>query len=123
MANETVVLDRAAFKSALQRMVNDQDFARELESKPAAALKSIGVDLPPEVATELDKRPLSQTIEQSFARQPGDPVAVIPIPIVIIGVHVGVTVAVATRVKTRDAELDQAITDAAEASSHLKLKE
>ena len=127
MATEAMVLDRAAFKAALERVVNDEDFGRRLESSPAATLRSIGLKLPDDVAAELDREPLSRTIEKAFGSGPEhhERVAVVPIPIIVVGVHVGVVVAVATRVKTKaEIDLDETIDNAVEmATPHLTTKD
>lgn len=96
---DNVVLDRTALKAAMRRVANDPNFAKQLEAKPATALKSIGLALPVAVATELDKRPLSQTIEQVFG-PPGTGTRSQAETYVEVGVSVGVHVVVEAAVHT-----------------------
>jgi hypothetical protein len=96
MAKAAVVLDRAAFKTALRRVVNDSEFGKQLEAKPGTALRSIGLTLPNHVASELDRQPLSKTIEKTFGPPEGGPRPEI-LPLVIVEVAVGVVVEVAVR--------------------------
>ena len=118
MANAEVALHRAAFKEALGRIVNDEEFGKRLEEKPGTALRSLGLEFPDNVATELDSRPLSQTIEQAFGPATEGPRPEI-LPIVVVFVAVEVAVRVATRVKPM-LSLDEAITNAAGSNIALK---
>jgi hypothetical protein len=117
MAKAPVVLNRAAFKMGLERVVDDQEFGRELEARPAATLRSIGVEIPDHIANELDRQPLSQTIAKAFGPpEAGARPEVLPIVAVVVGVHVAVVVVSKAR-SLEELSLDETIAAVTETTS------
>ena len=119
MAN-TTALNRSAFKTALRRVANDPNFGRELNEKPGTALRSIGLEFPDAVASQLDRQPLSRTIEQAFGPPHEGPRLEAEV-IVHVGVSVAVDVAIGVLAAAEVGErpgttLDEAIEKAAELS-------
>jgi hypothetical protein len=119
MPNAPVVLNRANFKAGLERVINDQQFGQQLEARPGTALRSIGVELPDDLARELDSRPLSKTIENSFGPSTARPrPEILPAVVVFVAVQVVVNTRVIPPKKPQvEQALDEAITKAADLAS------
>lgn len=69
MAQSEVVLNRAAFKEALTRVINDKQFAQGMEEHPGTALKSLGFQFSESQVKQIDSVPLSQTIQKTIGNR------------------------------------------------------
>ncbi len=101
-----VVFNQETFKAVIQKASRDENFRKQLDAQPVAALQTVGILLPDKVAKNLIDRRLSEIIQfGDFG--PGSRANVAVDVAISVAVDVVVEVAVKTKAKWELEPIDE----------------